>query len=101
MDVGLHHGGIHAHSTPVRYSLVLRYFHHSFVNLLDHLRPESHAPAADGFGVGHLGAAHPAEVAIHQTRSACFIQSSQRSSTSAAINPSPKLSWARRILITG
>ena len=66
MDVGLHHGGIHAHSTPVRYSLVLRYFHHSFVNLLDHLRPERHAPAADGFGVGHLGAAHPAEVAVHQ-----------------------------------
>src|SRR5215471_3063103 len=36
-----------------------------------------------------------------KTRSACFIQSSQRSSTSAAINPSPKLSCARRILITG
>src|SRR6516165_9853851 len=36
-----------------------------------------------------------------RTSSACFIQSSQRSSTSAAINPSPKLSWARRILITG
>src|SRR6516165_1252775 len=36
-----------------------------------------------------------------RTSSACFIQSSQRSSTSAAINPSPKLSCARRILITG
>jgi hypothetical protein len=36
------------------------------VNLLDHLRSESHAPAADGLGVGHLGAAHPAEAAVHQ-----------------------------------
>src|SRR5271169_2608573 len=35
-----------------------------------------------------------------KTRSADLIQSSQRSSTSAAINPSPKLSCARRILIT-
>src|SRR5271168_180456 len=35
-----------------------------------------------------------------RTSSACFIQSSQRSSTSAAINPSPKLNCARRILIT-
>src|SRR5271169_3797342 len=34
------------------------------------------------------------------TWSAYLIQSSQRSSTSAAINPSPKLSCARRILIT-
>src|SRR5271154_1523728 len=36
-----------------------------------------------------------------KTWSACLIQSSQRSSTSAAINPSPKLNCARRILITG
>lgn len=34
------------------------------------------------------------------TWSACVIQSSRRSLTSSAINPSPKLSCARRILIT-
>src|SRR5712671_7297583 len=34
------------------------------------------------------------------TTSACFIQLSRRSLTSSAINPSPKLSCARRILIT-
>src|SRR3977135_2787490 len=33
------------------------------------------------------------------TESACFIQSSRRSLTSSAINPSPKLSCARRISI--
>src|SRR6266481_9801538 len=35
-----------------------------------------------------------------KTSSACFIQLSRRSLTSSAINPSPKLSCARRILIT-
>src|SRR6266545_4429875 len=34
------------------------------------------------------------------TSSACFIQPSRRSSTSSVINPSPKLSCARRISIT-
>src|SRR5712671_4342803 len=36
-----------------------------------------------------------------KTWSACRIQSSHRSPTSAAINPSPKLNCARRMLITG
>src|SRR5438045_1339363 len=36
-----------------------------------------------------------------KTWSACRIQSSHRSSTSAAINPSPKVNCSRRILITG
>src|SRR6266853_3653554 len=36
-----------------------------------------------------------------KTWSACRIQSSHRSATSAAISPSPKLNCARRMLITG
>src|SRR5712692_2180941 len=66
MDVGLHHRRIDAHSAPVHHPLVLRYFYHSFVNLLDDLRPDSDAPATHGLGVGHLGAAHAREVALHQ-----------------------------------
>src|SRR5208283_5388326 len=39
-------------------------------------------------------------VSSSSSRSAWFIQRSRRSFTSPAINPSPKLSWARRISIT-
>ena len=44
MDVGLHHGGIDAHSASLHDPLVLGDRHHSLVNLFDHLRPERRAP---------------------------------------------------------
>src|SRR3954471_20076577 len=66
MDVGFHHGCVHAHSASVRHSLFVRDFHHSFVNLLDHLRPERNAPASHSFGIRHLPCAHTGKVAIHK-----------------------------------
>ena len=66
VDVGLHHGGIDAHFAPLDHPFVLGDGHDSLVKLSDHLWPERHAPAAHRLGVGHLGAAHPSEVAVHQ-----------------------------------
>ena len=66
MDIGLHHRGVHPHLAPLHHPVVLRDLHHPFVDLFDHLRPQSHAPATHGLGIGRLGAAHAGEVAVHQ-----------------------------------
>src|SRR3979490_3407055 len=66
MDIGFHHGGIHAHSAPVRPSFFVRDFHPSFVNLLDDLRPGSQPPAPHGFGVRDLPCAHAGKAAINE-----------------------------------
>ena len=66
VDVGLHHRRVHAHPPSRGHPVVPSYCHHSFVNPLDHLRPDRRAPAAHGLGVGHLAAAHAGEVAVHQ-----------------------------------
>jgi hypothetical protein len=39
MDVGFHHGCVHAHLTPAHNTSLLRYFYQPCLNLLDHLRP--------------------------------------------------------------
>ena len=36
------------------------------MDLFDHRRPHSHSPSAHGLGVGHLGTAHPGEIAVYQ-----------------------------------
>ena len=46
--------------------IILGYFHHPFVNLLDRRRPDRQAPAAHGLGVRHLRAAHARKIAVHQ-----------------------------------
>src|SRR5258708_13620017 len=75
------------------------------------LRSNKRKPSAAGApnrpGLGLVGcrlasASYPAATICSSasTRSACSIQSSRRSLTSSAINPSPKPSCARRISIT-
>ena len=66
MDVGLHHGGVHAHSAPFHRPLIPCKPYKSFVNLFDHVRPHRHSPAAHGLGIGRLGGAHAGKVAVHQ-----------------------------------
>src|ERR1700730_17333599 len=53
-------------SSPISLAMVARDLHDPFMDLFDHLRSHRHAPTAHGLGVGHLGGAHPGEVAIHQ-----------------------------------
>ena len=44
VDIGLHHSRVHAHPSSSGHALVSGYSHHAFMNLLEHLRPERHAP---------------------------------------------------------
>jgi hypothetical protein len=46
--------------------VVARDLHHPVVDLLDHRRSHRYSPAPHGLGVGHLGATHAGEVAVHQ-----------------------------------
>ena len=66
MDIGLDHRSVHSHTAAFGHPVRLRDLHHPFVNLFDHLRPQSQAPAAHGLGIRHLGGAHTGEVAVHQ-----------------------------------
>jgi hypothetical protein len=66
LSVRFNHGGVDAHSAPLRYTLFLRYYHNSLVDLFDDVRPQSHAPATHSFGVGHFGKADMGEVAINE-----------------------------------
>src|SRR6202040_1674979 len=66
VNVGLDHRGVDAHPPAFRHPIVARDLHDPFMDLFDHRRPHGDAPTAHGLGVGHLGAAHPGEVAIHQ-----------------------------------
>src|SRR5262249_58790786 len=45
---------------------LLRNAHNPIVDLLDHLRSDSHTPSAHGLGVGHLGQADASELAVDQ-----------------------------------
>ena len=66
VDVGLHHGGVHAHSAPCRQPVGLSQLHQPLVNLLDHLGPHCQAPTSHGLGIGHLVGADAGEVAVHR-----------------------------------
>ena len=66
MDVGLDHGGVHAHFAARCQSIALRYFHQSLVHLFDHIGPQGQTPAPHGLGIGRLRAAHPGELAVDQ-----------------------------------
>src|ERR1019366_1022455 len=66
VDVGLHHGGVHAHSAPRRQSVGLGQLHEPLVNLLDHLGPHRHAPTSHRLCIRRLAGADAGEVAVHQ-----------------------------------
>jgi hypothetical protein len=66
VNVGLHHRRVHAHPASRGHAFGLSYLHHPLVNLLEHLRPERHAPAPHRLGIGHLAAARAGKVAVHQ-----------------------------------
>jgi hypothetical protein len=66
VDVGLHHGGVHAHSAPGHQPVGLSQLHQPLVNLLDHLGPHRHAPTSHRLRIGRLAGADAGEVAVHQ-----------------------------------
>jgi hypothetical protein len=66
VNVGFHHRRVHAHPSSGRHAFFESYFHHPLVNLLEHLRPERHPPAAHRFGIRHFAAADAGKVAVHQ-----------------------------------
>src|SRR3974377_1922952 len=45
---------------------ILVIFFMTLVDLLDHLRPDGHAPSAHGLGIGHFGEADAGELAVDQ-----------------------------------
>ena len=75
VDVGFHHGRVHAHPPARNDAVVLRYCHHPIVDLLEHLRPDRQAPPPHGLGVRHLATAHPREVAVHEVGAHLSFQS--------------------------
>jgi hypothetical protein len=66
VDIGLHHGRVHAHPPSSGHALLSGDPHQAFMNLLENLRPERHAPPTHGLGIRGLGAAHMSEVPVHQ-----------------------------------
>ena len=76
VDVGLHHGGVHAHSAPSRQPVGLRQLHQPLVNLLDHLGPTAKPQRPIVFASGVLPA--PTRVKSRYTR----LARTSRSSTS-------------------
>src|SRR6202166_1445839 len=58
VDVGLHHGGVHAHSAPRRQPVGLGQLHQPLVNLLDHLASHRHAPTSHRLCIRRLAGAN-------------------------------------------
>jgi hypothetical protein len=66
VDIGLDHGRVYPHASSSGDAFVAGYPHDAFMDLLQHLRPERHAPAAHGLGIRGLHATHMGEVPVHQ-----------------------------------
>src|SRR5215469_9221518 len=64
MDIGLDYGGVDAHFASFGNTLLVRDAHNSVVNLFDNLWPESAAPAAHRFRIGHFGESDSGKIAI-------------------------------------
>ena len=66
---------VHAHPPARNHAVVLRYFHHSIVDLPEHVGSDRYAPPPHGLGVRHLAAAHPGKVAIYEVATHLAFQS--------------------------
>ena len=66
VDVGFHHGGVHAHLAPGRQPVGLSQLHQPLVNLLDHLRAHGKTPTAHGLCIRRFAGADAGEVAVDQ-----------------------------------
>ena len=74
VHIGLHHGGVHAHSAPCRQPVGLSQLHKPLVNLLDHFGPTATPQRPIVFASGILPA--PTQVKSRYTRLARTSRSS-------------------------
>src|ERR1039458_6372128 len=66
VDVGLHHGSVHAHLASFDYLFLARDGHHARMDLLDHRRAQLAGESSHRLVVGNFAAADARELAIDQ-----------------------------------
>ncbi len=66
VNVGFHHGRIHAHAPTLNHFVLQRQRHHSLMNLFDDIRTQSTGLTAQSLGIRHFGGADARELPVNQ-----------------------------------